>query len=187
METQTTKAILNETKEHQSFYCLTPEQQMSLAEIEAGFIDEKQDDSFKWGRLSSEDDSYVWIDKGGNLYAIWRANFSGGSDNVHDWQVYRCLAGEQEFGWAPLLRAEQTDPVALAKCKLPVTAQLTIDDGIIDKHNPLNYREPTHINVILTKDGDAIEKIWIFGQERCVPLRSFGMQILRAADVTVAA
>lgn len=187
METQTTKAMLNETKERQFFYCLTPEQQKSLTEIEEGFIDEKQGDSFRWGRLSSEDGSYVWADKDGNLYAIWRANFSGGSDNVHDWQIYRCLVGEQEFGWAPLLRAGQTDPAALANCKLPVTAQLTIDDGVIDEHSPQNYKESTHINVMLTKDGSAIEKIWIFGQENCLSSRGLGVQALRAADVTMAA
>lgn len=104
---------------------LSHEQRSSLEEVRRGFEQElREDGSLMWSHLTPPNGLR---DQEGAVWEIWVDEER--RDTLEGWQVWRCIAGEQEFGWAD---------IAVVSCsKLPKIpgypnyemAQIELQDG----------------------------------------------------------
>lgn len=104
---------------------LSDKQRLSLEKVRQGFEQElREDGSLMWSRLTSPNGLR---DQEGAVWEIWVDKER--QNTLEGWQVWRCLSGEQEFGWVD---------IAVASCsKLPKvpgypdyeTAQIELKDG----------------------------------------------------------
>lgn len=104
---------------------LSDKQRLSLEKVRRGFEQElREDGSLMWSRLTSPNGLR---DQEGAVWEIWVDKER--QNTLEGWQVWRCLSGEQEFGWVD---------IAVASCsKLPKvpgypdyeTAQIELNDG----------------------------------------------------------